>query len=130
MGIFDFFKKNKVKTFEITNDDFKKLDDKELFLDKDKNPFSGLMIINKTDDNGMIECNYKNGKQDGVFIEYDKEVSCFISLFEVPLHPQPHRRVPPVLLDSWLLFLVIVYLISLALKDRNIDINSFICSSK
>ena len=46
MGIFDFFKKNKVKTFEITNDDFKKLDDKELFLDKDKNPFSGLMIIN------------------------------------------------------------------------------------
>ena len=73
MGIFDFFKKNKVKTFEITNDDFKKLDDKKLFLDKDKNPFSGLMIINKTDDNGRIECNYINGKKDGEFIEYDKE---------------------------------------------------------
>ena len=69
MGIFDFLKKNKVKSLEITNDNFKKLDDKELFLDKDKNPFSGLMIINKTDDNGMIECNYKNGKKDGEFIE-------------------------------------------------------------
>lgn len=73
MGIFDFFKKNKLKTFEITNDDFKKLDDKELFLEKDKNPFSGLMIINKTDDNGRIECNYINGKKEGEYIEYDNE---------------------------------------------------------
>ena len=73
MGIFDFFKSNKVKYLETTHDLFENLNENELFLDKDNKSFSGFLIINKTVDNGKIECEYKNGKKDGEEIQYDKE---------------------------------------------------------
>jgi len=62
-----------VKYLETTHDLFENLNEKELFLDKDNKSFSGFLIINKTVDNGKIECEYKNGKKDGEEIQYDKE---------------------------------------------------------
>lgn len=63
----------KSKSLEITNEEMCNLKDEEIFLDKDEKPFTGILFSKATTDEGRIQCEYKNGKRHGEYIEFDSE---------------------------------------------------------
>ena len=72
--------KNKPRTLEISHDEMEKLDSNDdiskelkIFYDKENEPFSGILISKKTDNEGRIECEYLKGLRHGEYIEYDND---------------------------------------------------------
>lgn len=63
----------KSKSLEITNEEMCNLKDEETYLDKDEKPFTGILFSKATGDEGRIQCEYKNGKRHGEYIEFDSK---------------------------------------------------------
>ena len=62
-------KANKNESLEITNEEMCKLKDEDTYLDKKGNPFTGILFSQATSDEGRIQCEYKNGKRHGEYIQ-------------------------------------------------------------
>tara|TARA_B100002052_G_scaffold299118_1_gene335426 strand:- start:2286 stop:3452 length:1167 start_codon:yes stop_codon:yes gene_type:complete len=52
----------------------------KIYYDKDNKPFTGILMSKKTEDDGVIECEYLEGYRNGEYIQYDNEDENKISL--------------------------------------------------